>query len=47
MQITISIQKINRIIVSSFTGFGITNGLWDRILNTDLTLKKLKEPLKW
>ncbi|XP_018311240.1 fatty acid 2-hydroxylase [Mycetomoellerius zeteki] len=28
-------------------GFGITNGLWDRILNTDLTLKKLKEPLKW
>ncbi|XP_011064575.1 PREDICTED: fatty acid 2-hydroxylase 1 [Acromyrmex echinatior] len=28
-------------------GFGITNGLWDRILNTDLTLRKLKEPLEW
>ncbi|XP_011879070.1 PREDICTED: fatty acid 2-hydroxylase [Vollenhovia emeryi] len=28
-------------------GFGVTSGLWDRILNTDLTLRKLNEPLKW
>ncbi|XP_012221948.1 uncharacterized protein Fa2h [Linepithema humile] len=28
-------------------GFGVTSELWDRLLKTDLTLRKLSEPLKW
>lgn len=28
-------------------GFGVTSGLWDRLLKTDLRLRKLNEPLEW
>ncbi|XP_025987624.1 dihydroceramide fatty acyl 2-hydroxylase FAH1 [Solenopsis invicta] len=28
-------------------GFGVTSELWDRLLKTDLILRKLNEPLKW
>ncbi|KAL0124264.1 hypothetical protein PUN28_006250 [Cardiocondyla obscurior] len=28
-------------------GFGVTTELWDRILKTNLSLRKLNEPLKW
>ncbi|EFN78603.1 fatty acid 2-hydroxylase [Harpegnathos saltator] len=28
-------------------GFGVTSELWDRLFKTNLTLRKLDEPLKW
>ncbi|XP_020282807.1 fatty acid 2-hydroxylase [Pseudomyrmex gracilis] len=28
-------------------GFGVTSELWDRLLNTDLIMRNLKEPLEW
>lgn len=41
-------ERIYRgLIILLFAGFGVTSELWDRLLKTDLSLRKLDEPLEW
>lgn len=40
-------RLIEDIIILLFAGFGVTSELWDRLMKTDLSLRKLDEPLEW